>query len=355
MNGTANVNNPVLTNRRSFLHLREAMLSHSLPNSTERKIASSFLILVVVIQIISGLTSAIQASDGRGGRLMYYVAFVFTVIQDLFVGLVVPHTLIWVSFELLSGKREIEALTTALVGIIWYGPDRVQASLSNLLNIMKRWRLLRASLSPYHRCSYYNIPPNNPSDSSTLNFRQECFRGNGNPMKCTRRLRFWPWWSHSERSQIVFWQGRVVHQPPEGDDAPFVDLSDEQLRGIARVGIRMALTGDIGENEVRVQCAGFVADQARYDLSLLTDVTPNPFSYGVLTGYEGAEMMDMIEMHHVWTERQLNQLANVVSGIRTHYIRQLIGPCLTVEFPELAVVIICASFSKKIERSQMRS
>lgn len=267
------------------------------PSSNERTIAAVFLIIIIAMQIVSALTRAIQNSDGRCGRLLYHLAFVINVMHELFIGIVVPASLAWTAYELFAGVRTLDAILAAIVGCLWYGPERVQHSIANLYSVCKRRSILIAALGKYHRVARYK-----GIDEVPLT----------NALPITRRLRFWPWWSSMERKAKEYWNGRVRE-----DGGHFVVLADVQLRSIAREGVTMALTGDFDESKLRYWCTGMVADQARFPLSKLKDVSCHAFPSHVLDGHEGKYLNQSLNEHKGdWTQDEIQRLATVVDGIR---------------------------------------
>lgn len=262
-------------------------------HSIESIIAGSFLFCVVVMQILTGFSKAVRLSTGRVGRAVYHLAFAMTIVHDFFIALAVPASLLWVAAELLKGDREVEALLAAIVGTLWYGPERVQNAMTNLIHIPYRRQVLFAALSPYHRYRHGK--------------------------KLQRQLRFLPWWAARE-------QEKLAHGKLFGQSGDTILISDEQLRSIARRGVRMALTGEADANEVRAWSASLVADQARFPHSLLQKTELSTCSEKVFSGHEGTLLRRSIEdISEEWTTYQWQALATVMKGVRstglTHLFR----------------------------------
>lgn len=260
--------------------------------SLEGVIASSFLFCVVVMQILAGFSKAVRLGAGRAGRIVYHTAFAVTIVHDFFIALLVPASLVWVAVELLVGKRDIETLLAAIVGTLWYGPDRVQNAMTNLIHIRYRRQVLFAALSPYHRYMY------------------------GKSVQ--RQLRRWPWWRECER-QAEVWNGRVFSR-----NAGSMSISDGQLRTIARKGVQMAFTGEADVRDVRVWAAALVADQARFPHSLLDRTDPYDNHWVVFTGYEGTLLRRSIrDITEDWTDYQWKRLATVMDGVKDRGLQHL--------------------------------
>lgn len=259
----------------------------------ESRIACGFLVCVVDMQILAAVSKAVRQSAGYGGRMMYYTAFGAIVVHGAFIALAVPASLLWVALELLRGVREVETLLAAIVGTLWYGPDRVQNALTNLFHICHRRQILLAALSPYHRRNDQNV--------------------------LRRQPRRWPWWTGKEKDG--YWYGKEV-SISEGT----VCIADAQLRSIARKGIDMAFTGNADVNTLRNWCAALVADQARYGGSLLEDT--NEFSAEetarIFGGPEGKCLMACIaQIDDAWTPNQWMQLARVIERVKTDGLTSL--------------------------------
>lgn len=269
---------------------------------SERTIAAVFLIIIVGMQIASALTRAVQNSDGRCGRCVYYVAFVINVAHELFIGIAVPVSLVWTAHELLVGERGLDALLAAIVGSLWYGPERVQNSIANLCNVCTRKGILLAAIGKYHR-----IAMQKGVNDETLT----------EPLRVTRMLRFAPWWSWKEKKADKYWNGRV-----KKTESGHVVLRDVQLRAIARQGIVMALSGEYDESKLRYWCAGMIADQARFAPSKLQSVNQHENWALVLDGYEGKYINQSFEEHKIdWSLDERKRLGTVADGIRKKSLR----------------------------------
>lgn len=195
----------------------------------EYRISASLLVCVVVLQCLSSIKNAVLSSRGRCGRCLYITAMFIATFHDAFVGLAVPIILLWLAAELYNAKQNADALLIAAVGVLWYGPDRVEGAITNLIAIRTRWRLLLAALAPYHR----------------TNGRE--------------RLSFWPS-IHSTSSSI-----------PHATSTN----NDKYLRSIARIAVEMSFNGGFSEMELRHWCMLTVADQARFAGSPLDRVSPS--------------------------------------------------------------------------------
>lgn len=263
----------------------------------ERTISGSLLLCVVIMQALATFVQIVQGGTGRYGRALYFVSFVITLIHEMFTGIIVPGSLVWAAAQLLGSKRSIDSLLAAVVGALWYGPDRVQKALQNLWWVRRRLNLLQASLSSYHRAAVISDHYERPLSI---------------PMKVTRRLRLLPWWNKAERNACKWWHGRVTAEGPG-----WVNVSDKQIRVVARMGIQMSLAGDCEEERVREWCVAVVADQSRFVGGIL-DRMPEYDRYDlVFEGLEGRRYRSIIDEHgKTWTVDELRQLASVIAGIR---------------------------------------
>eukprot|EP00172_Hildenbrandia_rubra_P004015 Plantae.Rhodophyta-Hildenbrandia_rubra.ctg7368.p1 GENE.Plantae.Rhodophyta-Hildenbrandia_rubra.ctg7368~~Plantae.Rhodophyta-Hildenbrandia_rubra.ctg7368.p1 ORF type:complete len:619 (+),score=46.82 Plantae.Rhodophyta-Hildenbrandia_rubra.ctg7368:82-1857(+) len=279
-------------------------------DSAERKTAAGFLISVAIMQVVASAVWFIQAGAGRAGRIGFYLAFALSILHQLFAGIVVPGSLIWASWAVLSQSKSLDALLAAIVGTLWYGPDQVQFALQRMTWILVRYQILRAALGSYHRAAVHRGTHNKPL-SSPLTFR--------------RRLRFFPWWSHRERQSRTWWNGRLIklNGIKNEDD---VSLVDAELRTVARVGTTLALSGNVDEDSLRQWCVAMVADQARFPQSPLEATAPYEFPSYVFSGAEGVMLKDAL-FHNGkdWSEDDISRLATVVDGIRRggmQYLRE---------------------------------
>lgn len=264
----------------------------------ERVTAATFLFLVVLLQFLTAISTAIRVSSGHMGRLVYYFAFIFNFFHDIFMALVIPSTLVLTAIQLLRPYRSTDALLAAIVATLWYGPDRVQDALSNLVRLRMRCCILFAALGEYHRAALETDVAGN----SLLA-----------PLPVRRRLSFWPWWSGNERAATKYWNGRVID---DGTKSGVLRLVDGQLRAVARHGVHMALTGDFDESKLRAWCAAMVADQARFAQSLL-DESPEFENMGVFSGCEGRMIrQNFDDFGKSWSNDELRRLAYVANGIR---------------------------------------
>lgn len=263
----------------------------------ERRFAAGFLTAVVLLQVLNALIFSIQSSKGKKGRLLYYFAFVSTVIHDLFVGLLVPISLLWVAYALFIRQRlKIEPLTTTIVGALWYGPERVQQAISNLLHLKKRYYLLKAALAAYHRTkSEYN------EETGT-----------------------WDIVRYERRLPLVHFNRRKMRNTPHSDTrevkarSALVRLAlDRYLRSIGRMGVKMAISGEFTDNDMRDWYIYLVADQARFPLSPLETVEPSLLSMREHSGYGATRMKRCVkDIDSDWTEDQWRRLITVYEGMR---------------------------------------
>lgn len=265
------------------------------------------LLVVVFMQALQTFVQIVQGGTGQYGQALYYVSFCFTLIHELFTGVVVPGYLVWAATHLLRSKRSVDSLLAAIVGALWYGPDRVQKALQNLWWARRRFYLLKASLSSYHRAEV-------KSDEDEMCLSE--------PRKVTHRLRFAPWWNKKERTaKKLGYDGRVTAEGPGG-----VDVSDKYIRDVARMGVRMALAGDCDEGQVREWCVAVVADQGRFVGGILDGVPKHDGHDLLFEGWEGRQYRSILDQHgKTWTIDELSRLATVVDGIRRkglYYIKE---------------------------------
>lgn len=277
---------------------------------TERRIAAAFLFLVVILQFINAFVFFVMSSKGKKGRLPYYIAFFLTVLHDLFIGMLVPLSLVWVGVELVGNTLTIEPLLTTIVGALWYGPERVQQSISNIIRFNKRRKILTASLAAYHRSKV----------------ERDVASGSTIVVKYERRLPMIIW-RRSHGDHLGHHRHSFIHNHNDHSNTQTKiakkrsslvrRAKDTYLRSIARLGVEMAISGHFNDNELRDWYMYLIADQARFSLSPLDLVHPSTTSPGQHTGYGATKMKKCVqEVKNEWTDDQWRRLITVYEGLR---------------------------------------
>lgn len=270
----------------------------------KRSFATVTLIIAIIFQFLLSISRGIQQSNVRVGRISYYFSFATFVFHDIFSGILVPFSLLWVALNIIDLKQDVDMILSCAVGMFWYGPAEVQKGFLNIFMIPLRLKILNAALAPYLR-------PRKVLDES----------GNEHLVKVSRQLSFWP--SYGKQCE-KYWEN-VEHLPTIKYCQKIQNIRyDTCLRSVARIGADLAISGYFTENELRDWYVLMIANEAKFEGSALCQVEPVPFSVSEHNGFGARRMLERLkEIKEDWTEEELKKLIRVYEGARVHGIRYL--------------------------------